>query len=138
MQPQSSRTSSYQTLVRTKHQNQRQSAKQPLGVKTRSWAGKAQCASSETRKNWLRADRITAGTNCFHCFTAAPGIYLLQNTMNVVSYRKLRQIQAGSDFLVCKTLGDQGNQLLLTQSEFRSGSRALGRHFSGHLNDEAE
>jgi hypothetical protein len=36
--------------------------------------------------------------------------------MNMISHRKLREIEVKSDFLICETLGDESNQLLLAQS----------------------
>src|SRR5215469_2031591 len=89
------------------------------------------------RKGWLGANRITAGADGFHSFAAALRVHLFQNSMDVVSHRVLRQIQAGSDFLVRQTFGDEPDQLLLTQSEVRLES-VLGWHFFGHLSYEAE
>src|SRR5215472_3709371 len=57
--------------------------------------------------------------------------------MDVISYRVLRQIQAGRNFLVRQTFGDEPDQLLLTQSKVRLES-VLGWHFFGHLSYESE
>src|SRR5215469_9908853 len=89
------------------------------------------------RKGWLGANRITAGADGFHSFSAALRVHLFQNSMDVVSHRVLRQIQAGRNFLVRQTFGDERDQLLLTQSEIWLES-VLGWHFFGHLGYEAE
>jgi hypothetical protein len=67
----------------------------------------------------LWTDRVAIGADCIHCFTSAAGVNLPQNSMDVIPHRKLRKIQAGSDFLICEPSGDQSDQLLLAQSKIR-------------------
>jgi hypothetical protein len=46
-----------------------------------------------------RADRITTRANCFHGLTAALGVHLLQNSMNVVPHREFGQVKGALRFL---------------------------------------
>src|SRR6266852_4445037 len=86
---------------------------------------KSEPDSSERLKRWLSTDRIAVAANGFHGLTPTRGVHLLQDSMDVVSHRKLRKIQARSDFFICQTFGDEGDQLLLAQSKIRSGSCGL-------------
>ena len=54
-------------------------------------------------------DRITTRANCFHGLTAALGVHLLQNSMNVVPHREFGQIKVRCDFLICLTLGHESD-----------------------------
>jgi hypothetical protein len=47
-----------------------------------------------------RADRITTRANCFHGLTAALGVHLLQNSMNVVPHREFGQVKVRCDFFI--------------------------------------
>ncbi len=49
-----------------------------------------------------------------------------------------RVTQLSSDLFVCQTLGDEGDQLLLSQSKIRSGGRALDRGLFDYMSNEAE
>ncbi len=64
----------------------------------------------------LWTDQVAVSANCLYSFTSADGVHLFQNSMNMISHRKLREIEVKSDFLICETLGDESNQLLLAQS----------------------
>lgn len=61
----------------------------------------------------LSANPIAAGASDVYGFAPRLRIQLLQNSMDMISYREFRQIQAGGDFLVCQPLGNERNQLLL-------------------------
>ena len=60
------------------------------------------------------------GANGLHGLAPAAGVDLFQDSMDVISHRKLRKIQVRGDFLVCQTFGDEADQLLLSQSKIRS------------------
>src|SRR6266849_10058511 len=78
----------------------------------------------ERLRKWSQVDRIAVGANGFHRLTPTHGIHLRHDSMDVVSHRKLREIQLRSDLLVCQTFGDEGDQSLLPQSKIRSCGRA--------------
>ena len=61
----------------------------------------------------LWTDQVAVGANCLYSLTSVNGVHLFQNSMNVISHRKLGEIEVRSDFLICETLGNESNQLLL-------------------------
>ena len=73
----------------------------------------------EKETNSLYADGIAVSSNGFHGLAAAPGIYLLEDAMDVVPDRELGKIQSRGNLFVCKTLGNESDQLLLAQSQIR-------------------
>jgi len=87
---------------------------------------------------WSLANRVTVAANCFHGLTSATNIHLFQNSMDVVSHREFREIQLSGDLFVGQTFGDEGDQLLLSQSEIRSRGRAFDRALFDYMSNEAE
>src|SRR6267378_2319094 len=83
-------------------------------------------------------DRVAVGANGFHCLAPAPGVHLLQDSMNVITHRKLRKVQVRSDFLIGDPFGDESNQLLLAQSKIRLWGPALDRVLFDHMSNETE
>jgi len=76
--------------------------------------------------------------NCFHGRTSATNSHLFQNSMDVVSHREFREIQLSSDLFICQTFGNEGDQLLLSQSKIRSSGRSLDRGLFDYMSNEAE
>src|SRR6266850_3316497 len=85
-----------------------------------------------------RTDGIAVGANCFYGFTSVPGVHLFQNAMDVISYCKLRKIEARSNFFIRETFGDESNQFLLTQSKIGPRNSVLDGQLPDHLSDETE
>jgi len=73
-----------------------------------------QFSSTRRGRESSRTDWVAVGANRFNGFAPAPSVHLFQDSMDVIPHRKLRKIQVGSDFLVCKSFGDEVDQLLLT------------------------
>ena len=78
------------------------------------------------------------GANGFHGLTAAAGVHLFQDIVNVIPHGELREIQARSDFLIGEAFRYENHQLLLTDSKIRSWARALDRRLFDHVSNEAE
>ncbi len=118
-----------------------QALREPSPQIERVGCGKQKCPVSwEPEAPWKRsrANRIAVSTDGFHGLASAPGVHLFQDSMDVISHRELREIQMRSDFLVCQTFGDEGDQLLLAQGKIGSGGRALDGHLIDHVSNEAE
>src|SRR5882762_2191402 len=79
------------------------------------WLSRLKFVLSRRRKESLCANREAVGTNCLHGLAPTASVHLLQDSMDVISHRKLGKIQATSDFLICQTLRDEADQLLLPQ-----------------------
>ena len=86
----------------------------------------------------LGTDLVAVSANGFDGLTSSARIHLFQDSMDVISYGKLREIQVRSDFLVCEAFGDESDQLLLAQSKVGLWSRILEGHVSGLLSHETE
>ena len=78
-----------------------------------------QFGSTRRGRESSRTDWVAVGANRFNGFAPTPSVHLFQDSMDVIPHRKLRKIQAGSDFLICEPSGHQTDQLLLAQSKFR-------------------
>ena len=84
------------------------------------WLSRLKFVLSRRRKESLCANQEAVGTNCLHGLAPTASVHLLQDSMDVIPHGELREIQAGGDFLIRKSLGDKNHQLLLTHSKIRS------------------
>jgi len=90
------------------------------------------------RAKFLWTDGVAVCANCLHGLASAPNIHLFQDSMDVIPHSELREIQAGSDFLICETLGDENHQLLLTYSEIGSWGGSLDWRLFDNVSNKAE
>jgi len=90
------------------------------------------------RAKFLWTDGVAVCANCLHGLASAPNIHLFQDSMDVIPHSELREIQAGSDFLICETLGDENHQLLLTYSEIGSWGGSLDWRLFDNVSNKVE
>lgn len=76
-------------------------------------AYKTRLVRTRRRKKMSGANGVAISANCFHSFATASSVHLFQDSTDMILHGKLGEIKVRSDFLICQTLSDESNQLLL-------------------------